>query len=177
MVKKSDIGEHDQLAVLYTQDFGKISAIAKSVAKAGSKQASHLDVLNLIDFSLVEGNGHPIITSALSVNSHRFIKGSLLSLALSSFLLEVIDKAIYNNDPDNNLWNFFVKSFDYLNSVSESLGRPQCYPIFLAFQNELLKLFGYADFKGSPSVNVFEEIAQKQFGSLYFFQALMSFPH
>ena len=50
MVKKINVGEYDQLVILYTKEFGKITAIAKSVVKPESKQTSHLDILNLIDF-------------------------------------------------------------------------------------------------------------------------------
>lgn len=168
VVKKSDYGEYDQLITFYTENFGKITGIAKSVTKPDSKQASHLDVLNLVDFSLISGNGYPIITSAVSISTNFLIKKSLPALAVSSFLLEIIDKAMYSHDPDSNLWDFFVKSFDYLNDISPHLKPVQYEPIFLNFKNQALYLLGYSDFKKTDTSLVLEEIFQRQFGSLQF---------
>jgi len=169
VIKKINVGEYDQLVVLYTQEFGKITTIAKSIVKPKSKQASHLDILNLVSFSLVKGNGYPIITSSISSNGYRRLKESLPALALSLFLTEVIDKSIFNNDRDDNLWNFFIDSLDYLNSMNSDIDKIEYDNIFNSFHKKVLRLLGYYD---ETSHMTLEEISQKRFNSLSFIKEI-----
>lgn len=169
VVKKLEVGEYDQLIVLYTKEFGKIKAVAKSIAKPESKQAAHLDILNLVDFELVQGNGHPIITSSVSIKTYSSIKKNLQALALSSFLTEIIDKLIYDYDPDINLWNFFVRFFDSLDS-GISKGESISYEQLLGkTQDELLGLLGYY----GDSFSKLEEISRGPFSALQFFKSVV----
>ena len=55
VLKKQNTNEYDQLVTCYTEEFGKLTAIAKSVLKPSSIQAMHLDLFNLVDFELVSG--------------------------------------------------------------------------------------------------------------------------
>ena len=100
----------------YTQDFGKATYIAKSVRKQTSRQASHLDILSLVDFGLAQKSNHsrilqsgpmPIIKSACSLNNFANLKGDIKALALANFVLEIFDRLIFENDRDEHLWNFF----------------------------------------------------------------------
>lgn len=169
VVKKSDTGEYDQLIVLYTKEFGKIKAVAKSIAKPESKQAAHLDVLNLVDFELVQGNGHPIITSSISIKTYSNIKENLQALALSSFLMEVIDKSIYDHDPDINLWNFFTRFFDHLDSKISKGERIFYEQLLGKTQEELLGLLGYY----GDSFYKLEDISQGPLSALQFFKSVV----
>lgn len=126
ILKKMATREWDQLVVCYTQDFGKQTYIAKSLSRPTSKQASHLDVLNLVDFELVQknavsarslggGGGMPIITSAYSLENFARLKQSLPALAVASYILEVFDKFVFDNDPDEKLWEFLNSKLAFFN--------------------------------------------------------------
>lgn len=121
IIKKQNTNEYDQFVTCYTQEFGKLTAIAKSILKPTSIQAMHLDVLNLVEFELINGKAMPIIAGAQSENSYRDLKDSIPSLAVAHFFSEVIDKMVPELDKDEQLWNFMTDLFDKLNRFEPSL--------------------------------------------------------
>lgn len=138
VLKKQNTNEYDQLVTCYTEEFGKLTAVAKSVNKPSSIQAMHLDVLNLVDFELVQGRGMPIITGAQADNSHPNLKASLPSLAMAYFFAEVIDRIAFDYQKDENLWEF-------ISSLASDLDGGQANADFLKTkQLELLDILGYA---------------------------------
>lgn len=167
IIKKQNTNEYDQLVTCYTREFGKLTAIAKSVLKPSSIQAMHLDILNLVDFELVEGRSMPIITGAHSENNYRGIKNSVPLTAGAYFFAEVLDKMVPDSEKDENLWNFTVEVLEKLDRTV----KPENLLIFLKQkQFYLLKLLGWAD--GNINVadmdNIFEATAEKRFKSLDF---------
>ncbi len=142
ILKKIPIREYDELVVCYTQDSGKETFQAKSVLRPTSKQASHLDLLNFVDFSLVHGNGHPIITSAYVLNSWPHLKSSLAGLAASYFLLECFDKLVFDGQRDEKLWDFLATQFAKYND-SARLNNANWPQIIASAKNEILAVMGY----------------------------------
>jgi len=122
ILKKIPIREYDELVVCYTKDAGKQTYQAKSVLRPGSKQAGHLDILNLADFSLVEKNSHPIITSAYCLEAFRNLKSSLPALAAAYFLLECFDKLVFEGEPDAELWDFLYSRLSEYDALAGKRG-------------------------------------------------------
>lgn len=138
IIKKQNTNEYDQFVTCYTQEFGKLTAIAKSVLKPSSIQAMHLDILNLVEFELINGKAMPIIAGAQSENSYRDLKNSIPSLAVAHFFSEVIDKMVPELEKDEQLWNFMTNLFDKLNRFEPGL------TFLRQKQFTLLGLLGYS---------------------------------
>lgn len=138
IIKKQNTNEYDQFVTCYTQEFGKLTAIAKSILKPTSIQAMHLDVLNLVEFELINGKAMPIIAGAQSENSHRDLKDSIPSLAVAHFFSEIIDKMVPELEKDEQLWNFMIDLLDKLNRFEPSL------TFLRQKQFALLGLLGYS---------------------------------
>jgi len=176
VIKKIDRAEYDQLAFMYTSDFGKMRGIVKSIAKPTSKQAPHVDILNQIGFSLVSGNGYPIVTSAISINNFSNLKKSLPALSISMFLTEVIDKLVYDNDPDPRLWDFFVKTLEYLNNVAVKKST-NFENTFSLIQKRVLMLLGYIqsdkEISNKSLDYLFQEHSQNEFNSLQLVRSVL----
>ncbi len=140
IIKKQNTNEYDQLVTCYTEKWGKILAIAKSILKRTSLQSMHLDVLNLVEFDLIEGRAWPIIASAQSERKYLSIKNSIKKFGVAGFFLDVIDKVVFENEHDAEIWSFLISNFDELESAKEEdvLG------IFRKKQAEFLNISGYA---------------------------------
>jgi len=177
VVRKIELKEYDQLVVVYTEEFGKISAVVKSISKPKSKQAAHVDLINLIDFTVVKGRIRPIIASALSLETYPLIKKSLIATGIAMFLLETIDKSVYDYDPDHNLWNFFESSFSYINSIAPSISPLNYERVLNNIQQNLLSVMGYQHPEHSKNIRMvkqaFEDIGQASFGSLQFLKSVI----
>lgn len=147
ILKKQNTGEYDQLVTCYTEEFGKLTAVAKSVLKPNSIQAMHLDVFNLVDFELINGRATPIIAGAQAENTYPNMKSNLSFLATAYFFTEVIDRIAFDYQQDEKLWNFLVSLLDGLNhdQSSRSLASGRLGGGFLRVkQLELLDILGYA---------------------------------
>ena len=140
IIKKQATNEYDELITCYTQEFGKLTAVAKSVLKGSSMQAMHLDNFNLVDFELINGRSIPIIAAAQSENSFSKLKSSLPALAVAQFFMDVVDKMIYDLQKDEALWDFLINVLEKLNNKV----RPETAKSFLKQQQfYLLGVLGY----------------------------------
>ncbi|MDO8494934.1 MAG: DNA repair protein RecO [bacterium] len=171
VIKKTDIGEDNQLITFYTRDFGKLMGVAKSVKKRTSKQASHLELFNLVDFLLVGAKGHPIVASAQSLEAFVGIKDSLVKSAAGFFLLESFHRLVYDNEKDGRLWNFLEQSLRELNT--EELEDKKVTEWMLNLKKELLNILGYERYWDRAEINYFlESLSQKRFFSLDFLNSM-----
>jgi len=176
ILKKVPTNEYDQLITCYTQELGKITAIAKSILKKSSIQAMHLDLFNLVNFELVNGNGFPIITGAEAIDAHSKMRSSIKYLSAAFVLGEYIDKLTFEYLRDDDLWNFGVDALSQLNSGVEDI------PGFLkASQKKLLEVSGYnSDFDSlSTDHNLhlaLENIAGQRLKAITFFHRVNSLP-
>lgn len=155
ILKKIPVREDDELVMCYTRDFGKQRYQAKSSVLASSKQGSHFDILNLIEFNLIEGKSHAIIASAAAVNVFPALKSSLPALAAAFVLLECFDKLVYENQEDAKLWQLLVDELRELDAGRIDIP---------AMQARFLEAMGHGN-----SIQT-EELAQRRFTSLQFFR-------
>lgn len=138
IIKKQNTNEYDQFVTCYTQEFGKLTAIAKSVLKPTSIQAMHLDILNLVEFELVEGKAMSIITGAQAEKSYQDLKSSISCLAVANFFEETIDKMVPEFEKEPRLWDFMLDLLDKLNQFEVGL------TFFRQKQFYLLNILGYS---------------------------------
>lgn len=161
ILKKIPTREYDELIICYTKNAGKQIYHAKSVLRPTSKQGSHLDVLNWSDFSLVEGNGRPIITSACCLESFGNLKSSLPALVAAYFLLECFDKLVLEGESDPKLWEFLSSRLYRYNELAVN-DEADWESVISSSRGALLETLGY----GADSS--IEELANSQFHSLQF---------
>jgi len=138
IIKKENTNEYDQWVTCYTEKFGKLKTIAKSILKPSSIQALHLDIFNLAEFELINGRGIPIITGAQVIDSFGRIKNSLAKMTAAYFFAEAVDKMVFESDKDDDLWFFLVSFLGELN-------KNEINPIELLQQGQiqLLGILGY----------------------------------
>lgn len=170
ILKKIPIREHDELIVCYTQHAGKQTYQAKSVRRHTSRQASHLDILNWVDFILIHPkgslteqliNGHSIITQAYSLRSFNNLKSSLPAMATAFFVLETFDKLVFEGEYDDRLWNFLIENLEKIDTAAtqKNINWPS---IFELTRKDLVKTMGY------EAKTCIEDLTGKRFHSLQF---------
>ena len=139
VIKKQNTNEYDQLVTCYTEELGKVVAIAKSILKKTSLQSMHLDLLNLVEFDLIEGRAWPIIASAQSEDTYIPIKNSIKKFNVAGFFLDIVDKIIFENERDSDMWLFLISNFKELKEAKEE----DILNIFRKRQAEFLNISGY----------------------------------
>ncbi|MBI2674466.1 MAG: DNA repair protein RecO [Candidatus Yanofskybacteria bacterium] len=138
VIKKENTNEYDQWVTCYTEEFGKLKTVAKSILKPSSVQSLHLDIFNLVEFDLINGRGMPIVTGAQVINSFGTMKSFFAKTAVAYFFAEAIDKMVFDNDKDDELWSFLVSLLVELNKADTSPVQ-----LFRQGQSRLLDILGY----------------------------------
>ncbi len=174
ILKKQNTNEYDQLVGCYTQELGKMTALAKSILKKNSIQAMHLDLFNLVEFELVNGNSFPIITGAQVENTHLKLKSSIKNISAAFTIGDYIDKVVFDYLRDDELWEFLINVLKKLDSDDNDIGKT-----LKDNQEKLLKILGYhTEIKNQTTVldlnYVFEQIAGRPLKSIKFFHRAQS---
>ena len=172
VIRKTEAGEHNKIITVYTRELGKIKLMAKSAKKSTSKQAGHLDLLNLVDFVAVPGKSYQIITQTQSSENFLGIKSSYAKLMAGFFVLESFHRLIYEEERDPALWNFLNAQLNKLEEIKVEPLADQgstLIPGFLAdFKKELINVLGYKHNLEKEEADYFlQSLSRQKFSSLH----------
>ncbi|OQA91797.1 MAG: DNA repair protein RecO [Elusimicrobia bacterium ADurb.Bin231] len=108
VIKKNDFRNYDRLLTLYTADFGKLKASAKSVRKSGARLVSvtELFVVSELRIFLKSGSGLCKIIGGVILDSNSFIRYNISSFYEASYICEVMNLLTPDRQP--NLDKFFL---------------------------------------------------------------------
>ena len=126
VLKREDIFEADRLYHLYTEDFGKVKAIAGGVRKINAKLTGHLEPFNLVWVELMTKKGGDLfITTALSEIS---LLESNASPNLISLFVKMSDfalKMLRGQEKDKAMWNFILENFTKAREIEAGTDPPE----------------------------------------------------
>jgi len=141
-----DFGEIHKLLFLYTEEFGKITAIAKGARKITSKFTGHLETLNIAETSLYFGPKNIILSDISTIKNFQNIRKSYDKSIKALEISELTNRLIFENQSIDGLTNLMEIYLKELNTNENSK------IISLAYKIKLLKKLGLTpDFKNSTS--------------------------
>lgn len=100
ILKRMNYGEADRIVTIYTKDFGKITAMAKSSRKTASRKKGGLEPGTESRCFFVQGKGMPLITQTNIMTSHSSSQQSLVLMTQTFQILEIVD-ALTIDDGEN----------------------------------------------------------------------------
>lgn len=118
ILKKTDMGEANQLFSIYTQSQGKVMALGRGVKKITSKLNYQLQPFSVIELMVAPGKNYDHIAGATIVKNFTAIKKDFKKIILASFALELIEKLTKLGQPDAKI---FVLLSRYLSAVDTNL--------------------------------------------------------
>lgn len=136
ILKRQNFREADRILTIYTQKYGKISAIAKGVRRPLSKLGGHLELFYLTDLVLAEGKNLDIVTGAQIMEDFSHLRKNLKLTQQAYYLAELIDKLVKEDSPSPEIFKLFHQSLRLLDQNSDSL--LLCY-----FELQLLSYLGH----------------------------------
>ena len=152
VLKRENIFEADRLYHLYTEDFGKVRAIAGSVRKIKAKLTGHLEPFNFVWVELIsKKGGELIITTALS---HCGLLGKAAPGQIALFTKMANFAVIMLKEPqkDKKLWNFILESFLAAGKLETSADPPErlasssrAGKFLNDFKSGFIKIMGFGD--------------------------------
>lgn len=148
VLKRENIFEADRLYHLYTEEFGKVKAVAGSVRKINAKLSGHLEPFNLIWVELMtKKNGDLFITTALSYKNLLDANSSSAKLTLFIKMADFILKMMKEPMRDNAVWSLVLENFIKANLVDmDQAYRQAPTENFLNdFKSNLIGLLGFGN--------------------------------
>lgn len=143
VIKRVNLGEADRFVTLFTKNNGKIEVLAKGVRKISSKRASHIELLNLINFNSVKtSRKYPsekapyILTEVDLVTSFEDRRETLLQCQTLFLICELVEALCPYGQRNTEVYSHigrFIKKGDFSTEAINS------------WQTNILSILGYWD--------------------------------
>lgn len=136
--------EVDKLVHLYTENHGKIIAIAKGSRRVKSKLAGFLEPGMVTDFLIAKGKKYDHVAGCSSIEIFPDIRKNLLSLSLVNYLLEIVDKVHQLENPDSKIYKLLIHCFKQIDILvkNNQQGQIPLLKVLVFFKVKLLDILG-----------------------------------
>jgi DNA repair protein RecO (recombination protein O) len=134
-------GEADRVLHLYSEDRGRIGAIAKGVRRTRSRMGGRLEPLSRVRLVLRQGRGDLCtVTSVDTVGAHPGLRERRASLERASQACESVLRLLDSGDPNPAAYHLLCNQLALLDRSPDAATRGQS----LAFRIKLLLAAGFA---------------------------------
>lgn len=138
VIKTMEYKENDKLVWLYTNEFGKITAIAKGSRKSKSKFLSITLPLCYGEYVVFKGKNLYNLQEGKIISSFQGLLDNLDKLTYSSYICELIDICIEEGEVNQELFRSFITCMYLLNTDALD------YELLIrAFELKILSATGY----------------------------------
>lgn len=137
VLRHQDWGEADRILTLYSQELGKIRALAKGVRKMRSRKAGHLEPFTRASLLLAQGRDLLLITQAEASELYLPMREDLVRIGYASYVVELLDRFSYEEGQNAGLFRLLVNTLSRLAQESEPAFAVRYYEI------RLLDLVGF----------------------------------
>ena len=138
VIKTKEFKENDKLVWLYTNNLGKITAIAKGARKSKSKLLSLTLPLCYGEYVLFKGKSLFNLQEGKITNSFQGLLDNLDKLTYSSYICELIDICVEEGEVNEGLFKDFLTCMYLLNTDALD------YELLIrSFELKILKATGY----------------------------------
>ena len=109
ILNRRDWREADRLVSVYTQNYGRLSLVARGARKAASKLAAHLEPISLSRLLVVKGKGFDYVGASLMEEPFLAIKQDLNKLYFAGQALRFFMKLVREGESDPDLFAWLEK--------------------------------------------------------------------
>lgn len=121
ILSRRDYGEADRLLTLFTPNLGKQEWIAKGIRKTTSRKAGHLELFTHASLLVAKARTWDIITEATTIESFRYLRETLETIAYANYLCELVSCFTEADDDNQPLWDLLLFSMRTLNEYAQLL--------------------------------------------------------
>ena len=140
MLRSIRYGEADRILHLYSQDRGRLSAIAKGVRRVKSRFGGRLEPMARVNLLLHQGSGDLCtVTGADTVNAHANLRERRDALERAVEACDAVLRLLDANEANRPAYNLLCRELALLDSQPEAATRGQA----LAFRMKLLLAAGF----------------------------------
>jgi DNA repair protein RecO (recombination protein O) len=117
IIRTRDYREADRLVTLFTRERGKVHAVAKGTRKLKSRKRGAIQLLTYGGFMLHEGRTLDTITQCEIINSFQDLRNDLDRLVYATYMAELTDGFLMDNEPDEEFFLLLVTALHLLSCL------------------------------------------------------------
>lgn len=136
IIRRAHTGDYDILVTAFTEERGKIRAMAKNAGRPGSTRAPHLEPITLSTLQVIPGDDLDFITQAVTDEPFAQIKADLENMAQAHCIAETIDALTVDRNPCPEMLHLAVAALNALH------GAPPGDGVLRFFEYHALRLNG-----------------------------------
>ena len=131
------LGEADRIIVLFTQELGKLSAVAKGVKRPRSKLAGAVQLFNHLEALLAVGRSLDVITQVRPLELFPRLRSDMTRYASASYVAELLDTLVEERAAAPPLFELLVTVLQGLDGEGDPA------TLLRGFELKLLTELGY----------------------------------
>ncbi len=112
--RAKDYGESNQIVLVFTEQFGKISLMARGSKKPKSRFRAVTEPFTLAQFICFTGSGMPTLSQADLIKPRHLLRSDLLLTAYGAYWFELIDKLLSEKEPHSLVYRLLDHGLDHL---------------------------------------------------------------
>ena len=143
VIRRSHFGESSLILNIYTKDFGKIEAVARSARKAKGKLKGHLELFLLSDFVFAHGKSIDKIANSFSLDNFEHIRNNLNISFGAYYVLELTDRITEHGYRNERMYYLFKETMNFLNSLCPD-DVLRYYLMIIQYQINVMQLSGFS---------------------------------
>jgi len=118
IIKRNNFLEASLILDIYTRDYGKVEAVARSARKVKGKLKGHLELFLDTELILAHGKNIDTITSSLTVESFSDLRDNLEISYGAYYIMELVDKMTAEKHKDERVFYLLKKALLFLDELA-----------------------------------------------------------
>ncbi len=118
IIRRNDFGESSLILSIYTEDYGRIEAVARSARKAKGKLKGHLELFLLVELMLARGRNIDTITSSLTIESFAALRNNLELSFAAYYILELLWRMTAEGYKDKRVFYLAKETLMFLDKLA-----------------------------------------------------------
>ncbi|MGL5964017.1 MAG: DNA repair protein RecO [Fusobacteriaceae bacterium] len=161
IIDRYNINDADLMVTIFSESFGKIKTVLKGVRKSKTREQAAVDTLVKSKFIFIKKDEHYTVSKFELLDNFERLKKNLDKLYLAIYILEVINKTMFEGDMSREIYRLSIKTLKYLEKEDIFWKENLCVSYFIFKVISYMGFLNLNDKKFSESLENKTEIGQQ----------------
>ena len=138
VIRQTKYSESDKILTIFTKEKGKIQAIAKGSRRPKSHLMGSTEIFCYSEFLMYNGKNLYNINQGQIIDSFYSLREDIYKLSYATFILELIDSSILEEEANDILFELLVKTLKILCDMKDDYKK-----LLFAFQIKYISFIGF----------------------------------
>lgn len=138
VIRQTKYSESDKILTIFTKEKGKIQAIAKGARRPKSHLMGSTEIFCYSDFLMYNGKNLYNINQGQILDSFYSLREDIYKLSYATFILELVDSAMPEEESNDTLFELLVKTLTVLSDMKDDYKK-----LLFAFQIKYISFIGF----------------------------------